>query len=166
MWKTLEMYGNCYRRYWNMVEYRPELDGKDQKHIEPTSYHTVLGSVNPYSYPCHHMQPHDLWCWRGAMSFYQHTLFCHVGWSWGQIKEGQLAKEVLFGMMHVHDTHAHAFNAHMHTHAGLFALPRNVHPTHTHWHTCGTQHNLGMIDMHPFFHCACALFLPFSLLFT
>ena len=43
-----------------MVEYRPELDGKDQKHIEPTSYHTVLGSVNPYSYPCRHTRPRDL----------------------------------------------------------------------------------------------------------
>ena len=23
-----------------------------------------LGSVNPYSYPCHHTQPRDLWCQR------------------------------------------------------------------------------------------------------
>ena len=27
-----------------------------------------LGSVNPYSYPCCHAQPCDLWCQRQAMS--------------------------------------------------------------------------------------------------
>ena len=54
MRKILEMYGSYYRMYWNTVEYHPELDGREWKLVESTSYHVVLGSVGPYSYPCHH----------------------------------------------------------------------------------------------------------------
>ena len=68
MRKTLEMYGSCYGRYWNTMEYRLELDGREWKLVELASYRTVLGLVNPYFYPCHYAWPHDLWCRRWMMS--------------------------------------------------------------------------------------------------
>ena len=51
-----------------MVEYRPELNGKVWNAMKATSIVQNLGSVNPHSYPCRHVQPHDLWCRRWAMS--------------------------------------------------------------------------------------------------
>ena len=72
--KILEMYGSYYGMYWNTVEYRPELDGREWKLVESTSYRTVLGLIGPYSYPCRHTQPCDLWCQRRAMSMTQSGL--------------------------------------------------------------------------------------------
>ena len=68
MWKVLEAGGSYYGNYWNAVEYRPELDGRDRKLVETTNYCIVLGLVNPYSYLCCHAQPRDLWCWRWTMT--------------------------------------------------------------------------------------------------
>ena len=55
LWKTrrnvLEGYGN-----------HPDLNGKVWKLVETTCIVQNLGSVDPYSYPCHHTQPRDLWC--------------------------------------------------------------------------------------------------------
>ena len=61
-WKTLETYGRYYRRCWNTMEYHPELDRKERKHVETTGIIQGLGLVNPHSYPCCHAQPCDLWC--------------------------------------------------------------------------------------------------------
>ena len=61
-WKTLETDGSYYGRYWNTMEYCPELNGSGWKLVETTGIVQGLGSVNPYSYPCRHARPHDLWC--------------------------------------------------------------------------------------------------------
>ena len=52
-WKILEAGRGYYGRYWNTMEYCPELNRRGWKLIETTGYHTVLGSVDPYSYPYH-----------------------------------------------------------------------------------------------------------------
>ena len=39
-WKTLETGRSYYRIYWNMVEYRPELNGKKRKLVETTGTRT------------------------------------------------------------------------------------------------------------------------------
>ena len=52
--KALESYGSYYGRYWNMMEYCPELDGEEEKLIETTGIVQGLGLVIPYSYPCRH----------------------------------------------------------------------------------------------------------------
>ena len=36
MQKVLETGGSYYRRYWNMVEYHLELNGRGRKHVETT----------------------------------------------------------------------------------------------------------------------------------
>ena len=68
--KVLESYGNYYGRLRNIVENYPELDGKVGKLVEATRIIQDLGSVSPHSYPCHHVQPCDLWCRRWTMSLY------------------------------------------------------------------------------------------------
>ena len=62
--KALELYGNYYGRYWNTVEYHLELDRREGKLVESTHIVHGPGSVNPYSYPCNHARPGDLWCRR------------------------------------------------------------------------------------------------------
>ena len=37
-----------------MVEHHPELDGNTRKLLETTRIVQIMGSVDPYSYPCHH----------------------------------------------------------------------------------------------------------------
>ena len=47
--------------------HRPELNGNTRKQVEQTRSNSIvqgLGSVNPYSYPCRHVQASDLWCQR------------------------------------------------------------------------------------------------------
>ena len=47
--------------------HRPELDGNKWKQAEHTRNYCIVqgpGSVNPYSYPCRHVQASDLWCRR------------------------------------------------------------------------------------------------------
>ena len=39
-WKTLKTYGSCYGRRRSTMEYRPELDEKEKKHVEATGYCT------------------------------------------------------------------------------------------------------------------------------
>ena len=75
--KTLETDGSYYGRYWNTMEYHPELNGSGWKLVETTGIIQGLGLVNPYSYPCHHTQPCDLWCRRRAMSW---TSTCDKDW--------------------------------------------------------------------------------------
>ena len=38
--KTLKTYGSCYGRRRSTMEYHPELNGKEKKHVEATSYCT------------------------------------------------------------------------------------------------------------------------------
>ena len=52
--KTLETDGSYYGRYWNTMEYHPELNGSGWKLVETTGIIQGLGLVNPYSYPCRH----------------------------------------------------------------------------------------------------------------
>ena len=62
--------------------HRPELDGNKQKQVEHTRNYYIVqgpGSVNPYSYPCRHVQTSDLWCRRR----------CDVRY-WGQSSEDQV----------------------------------------------------------------------------
>ena len=43
----------------------PELDGNKRKQVEHARNYCIVqcpGSVNPYSYPCHHVRVSDLWC--------------------------------------------------------------------------------------------------------
>ena len=56
---------------WKLREaggmHRPELDGSERKQAEHTGNYCIVqgsGSVNPYSYPCRHVQASDLWCRR------------------------------------------------------------------------------------------------------
>ena len=57
-WNCMELL-----RIWqNMVEHCPELNGNLWKQLETTCIIHGPGSVNPYSYPCHHARPRDLWC--------------------------------------------------------------------------------------------------------
>ena len=47
--------------------HRPELDGNSRKQVERTRNYCIVqdpDSVNPYSYPCHHVRASDLWCRR------------------------------------------------------------------------------------------------------
>ena len=79
MRKSLKTDRSYYRRYWNTIEYCLELDGRGWKLVETTSFCTVLGSVNPYSYLYCHMRPRDLWCQRWAISFFQHhNVYCKI----------------------------------------------------------------------------------------
>ena len=50
------------------MEYCPELDGREEKLVETTGIVQGLGLVNPYSYPCRHVRPCDLWCQGRALS--------------------------------------------------------------------------------------------------
>ena len=59
------------------MEYRLELDGEEEKLVETTGIVQGLGSVIPYSYPCHHTRPRDLWCQRWAMSRPLHHKLAH-----------------------------------------------------------------------------------------
>ena len=59
--------------------HRPELDGNDRKQIEHAGSYCIIqgpGSVNPYSYPCRHVQASDLWCrgWRDVTMLCRHHL--------------------------------------------------------------------------------------------
>ena len=64
IWKALESYRSYYGIWQNMAEHRPELDGNIQNLLETTRIVQTMGSVDPYSYPCRHTRPHDLWCRR------------------------------------------------------------------------------------------------------
>ena len=47
--------------------HRPELNGNKRKQVEHTGNYSIvqgLGSVNPHSYPYHHVRASDLWCRR------------------------------------------------------------------------------------------------------
>ena len=54
IWKALESYGSYYGIRQNMVEHRPELNGNTRKLLETTCIVQIVGSVDPYSYPCRH----------------------------------------------------------------------------------------------------------------
>jgi hypothetical protein len=57
MWKTLELYGNYYRRLWNIVEDRPELDGRVRKLVEATRTYKTWARLAP---TLTHVATHDL----------------------------------------------------------------------------------------------------------
>jgi hypothetical protein len=68
---ALQKEPESYRSVWKLREtggmHRPELDGIRRNIVEHTGnylYRTGPGSVNPYSYPCHHVRASDLWCRR------------------------------------------------------------------------------------------------------
>ena len=65
--KIPESYGSVRKQREAGGTHRPELDGNRRNTTEHTGnylYRTGLGSVNPYSYPCRHVQASDLWCRR------------------------------------------------------------------------------------------------------
>ena len=65
--KEPELYGSVKKLRETGGMHRPELDGNTRKQVEQTGNYSIvqgLGSVNPYSYPCHHVRASDLWCRR------------------------------------------------------------------------------------------------------
>ena len=77
--KEPELYGSIEKLREAGGMHRPELDGNDRKQIEHAGSYCIIqgpGSVNPYSYPCRHVQASDLWCrgWRDVTMLCRHHL--------------------------------------------------------------------------------------------
>ena len=71
LWCDAECTGTTQKPWRNILEgygNHPECDGNVWRPTEATSIVHCPGSVNLYSYPCHHMRPHDLWCQRWMMT--------------------------------------------------------------------------------------------------
>ena len=84
--KKPESYGSVKRLRETGGIHRPELDGNTWKQVEQTRNYRIVqgpGSVNPYSYPCRHIQASDLWCRRQSdvNAFYEFLLLSVAFWT-------------------------------------------------------------------------------------